>query len=78
MKRILCRDFHTFLYVWYLAFFSIFSACFLFLSFFSFVCLFVLGPVGFISLVYSICLKCVTPTFCKNKNFVQIGVHIKL
>jgi hypothetical protein len=20
----------------------------------------------------------VTPTFCKNKNFVQIGVHIKL
>jgi hypothetical protein len=22
--------------------------------------------------------KAVTPTFCKNKNFVQIGVHIKL
>jgi hypothetical protein len=23
-------------------------------------------------------LVCVTPTFCKNKNFVQIGVYIKL
>jgi hypothetical protein len=21
---------------------------------------------------------CVTPTFCKNKTFVQIGAHIKL
>jgi hypothetical protein len=28
--------------------------------------------------VSQLCDADVTPTFCKNKNFVQIGVHIKI